>query len=73
MTGQALDIRSGFAERLEHEILRRGLTVEEMAQLLGVTERQVRRWRNGETEPRLATYRMYARRLSWKLPPGSPR
>ena len=65
MSGQAQDIRQGFSEAFEAEIVRRGYTNEEMARLLGTTERQVRRWRRAETEPSLKNYRRIRELLGW--------
>lgn len=65
MTGQIQDIRTGFAQAFDDEIVRRGLTNDEMAHLLGTTERQVRRWRKGLTEPSLRNYRHIRAVLGW--------
>ena len=68
MSGQVSDIRDGFAAAFNAEIMRRGWTNDEMARFLETSERQVRRWRTGETEPALRTYRAIRRRLGWVAP-----
>lgn len=53
MTGQSLDtLKSRFAANLDGEIRRLSLTNDAFARLIDEPERQVRRWRNGETSPR---------------------
>jgi ribosome-binding protein aMBF1 (putative translation factor) len=65
MSGQVQDIRIGFAQAFDDEIVRRGWTNDEMARFLRTSERQVRRWRRGETEPALRTYRRIRVELGW--------
>jgi ribosome-binding protein aMBF1 (putative translation factor) len=65
MSGQVQDIRIGFAQAFDDEIVRRGWTNDEMARFLRTSERQVRRWRRGETEPALRTYRSIRIQLGW--------
>jgi len=61
----------GFAKAFNDEIVRRGWTNDEMARFLGTSERQIRRWRRGETEPALRTYRDIRQRLGWASPGGN--
>jgi ribosome-binding protein aMBF1 (putative translation factor) len=65
MSGQVRDIRTGFADAFDAEIVSRGWTNDEMARLLETNERQVRRWRRGETEPSLRNYRRIRSLLGW--------
>ena len=65
MSGQVSDIRDGFPKAFNDEIVRRGWTNDEMARFLGTSERQIRRWRTGQNEPSLRTYRRIRAQLGW--------
>ena len=52
MSGQTVDTRGRFGEALDRAINDRLWTNEEAARALRVPERQIRRWRKAEREPR---------------------
>lgn len=63
MSGQAPDrnVRPPVDVNLDAEIARLELTNDAVARYLEVPERQVRRWRNGETTPSWAVVVAFAR------------
>lgn len=51
MSGTKFPDEPPIAANLRAELARTRLTIDEVARQLEVSERQVRRWRNGETTP----------------------
>jgi transcriptional regulator with XRE-family HTH domain len=63
MSGQEIDMKSRIATNIREAMADAGLTSAELARRMNDHERQVRRWRNGETVPGLSNLASLASEL----------